>query len=110
MLSLDDETQDNEAPSTLSASNPEQRTEHLQCLNRIEQALQELPELQREACSLHRFDRLTSNKIRPEIEYFPRPGQPIFNICRTVAYCRLRMDYSVEHALSMLSSKETDDE
>ncbi len=108
VLSLDDETQDNEAPSTLSASNPEQRTEHLQCLNRIEQALQELPELQREAFSLHRFDHLTYEQIALKLNI----SRALVSryISRTVAYCRLRMDYSVEHALSMLSSKETDDE
>ncbi|QTC00404.1 sigma-70 family RNA polymerase sigma factor [Alcaligenes sp. SORT26] len=108
MVSLDDETQDNEAPSQYSASNPEQRTEHLQCLNRIEQALQELPELQREAFSLHRFDHLTYEQIALKLKI----SRALVSryISRTVAYCRLRMDYSAEHALSMLSSKETDDE
>ncbi|HCB1212318.1 TPA: sigma-70 family RNA polymerase sigma factor, partial [Klebsiella pneumoniae] len=108
MVSLDDETQDNEAPSEFSTSNPEQRTEHLQCLGRIEQALQELPALQREAFSLHRFDHLTYEQIALKLNI----SRALVSryISRTVAYCRLRVDYSAEQALSMLSSKENDDE
>lgn len=105
---LEDDPQDKEYRADPNASCPQRRTEQRQCLSRIEQALQELPELQREAFSLHRFDHLTYEQIALKLNI----SRALVSryISRTVAYCRLRTDYSVEHALSMLSSKETDDE
>lgn len=108
LLSLSDEASEEQYATAPSNSCPQMHAENTQLLSRIEQALQELPARQREAFSLHRFDHLTYEQIAIKLNI----SRALVSryISRTVAYCRLRIEHSPEQAMSMLSTKGTDDD
>lgn len=108
LLSLSDEKFEGQYSAAPSNSCPQKHAENTQLLSRIEQALQELPARQREAFSLHRFDHLTYEQIAIKLNI----SRALVSryISRTVAYCRLRIEHSPEQAMSMLSTKGTNDD
>jgi RNA polymerase sigma factor (sigma-70 family) len=89
-------------PSELAC--PERQLENRQMLDRIQQALQELPERQREVFTLHRFDGLSYEEIAAAMQI----SRALVSryISQTVAYCRLRVHYPSQQAMRMAISSE----
>lgn len=95
------------APAELTC--PRRHAENRQMLERIEQALQELPERQRVAFTLHRFDGLVYEEIAAEMR-ISRASVSKY-ISEAVAYCRLRVNYPSRQAMQMVgSAKDIDHE
>lgn len=68
------------------------RTEQRQRLERLQQALDELPERQREAFVLHRFDGLTQDQVGERMGISRR--MVVKHLARAFAYCEIRVHYS----------------
>ena len=95
MVPLDEGSPEQYGASPVEASCPLHMAETRQILERIEQALDEMPERQREAFTLHRFDGLSHDEIAQEMGISSRMVSK--HISRAVAYCHLRTQYpSVE--------------
>lgn len=82
--------------------------EHRQRLARLELALSELPERQREAFVLHRFDGLTQDEVAMRMGISRR--MVVKHLSRAFAYCELRIQYaSVEQMESLRACEESRD-
>ncbi|MBW7903218.1 MAG: RNA polymerase sigma factor [Rhodocyclaceae bacterium] len=68
------------------------RTEQRQRLERLRQALDELPERQREAFVLHRFDGLTQDEVAERMDISRR--MVVKHLARAFAYCEIRVQYA----------------
>lgn len=71
---------------------PMEVTEHRERLGRLELALAELPERQREAFVLHRFDGLTQDEVAKRMGISRR--MVVKHLSRALAYCELRVRYA----------------
>lgn len=71
---------------------PYARTEQRQRLERLRQALDELPERQREAFVLHRFDGLTQDEVAERMDISRR--MVVKHLARAFAYCEIRVQYA----------------
>ncbi|WP_454690375.1 RNA polymerase sigma factor [Achromobacter aloeverae] len=104
MVSFDDpETRADEVPVDVSAC-PVASTEHRERLHRLEQALQELPERQREAFVLHRFDGLTQDEVADRMGISRRMVSK--HLSRAFAYCEVRVRYA---SADQMASRPQDD-
>lgn len=90
-LPLEAEGQESWGPAAIEKTCPQRSAENRQMLERLEQAVQELPELQREAFVRHRFDGLTYEEIAAELKV--SRAWVSKHISQSVAYCRLRVNY-----------------
>lgn len=92
MVSFDDPAIDTDnLPSDESAC-PVTSTEHRERLDRLAQALRELPERQREAFVLHRFDGMTQDEVAEHMGISRRMVGK--HLSRALAYCELRVHYA----------------
>ncbi|MFC4278071.1 RNA polymerase sigma factor [Achromobacter aloeverae] len=92
MVSFDDpETRADDVPVDASAC-PVSSTAHRERLHRLGQALQELPERQREAFVLHRFDGLTQDEVADRMGISRRMVTK--HLSRAFAYCEIRVRYA----------------
>ena len=86
------------------------RTEQRQRLERLQEALSELPERQRQAFVLHRFDGL------PQAEVSERMGisrrMVVKHLARAFAYCEIRVQYASLEQMERLhpAAKRVDDD
>ncbi|THF67125.1 sigma-70 family RNA polymerase sigma factor [Pseudothauera nasutitermitis] len=87
------------------------RTEQRQRLERLQQALDELPERQREAFVLHRFDGLTQDQVGERMGISRR--MVVKHLARAFAYCEIRVQYAsleqMEH-LHPAATRRADDD
>lgn len=92
MVSFDDsESAAHELPAA-DATCPVTIIEHRERLERLQQALAELPERQREALVLHRFDGLTQDEVAARMGISRR--MVVKHLSRAFAYCELRVQYA----------------
>jgi len=78
-------------PADASAC-PQTAAEHRQRLGRLSVALEELPERQREAFVLHRFDGLTQEEVAQRMGISRRMVSK--HLSRAFAYCELRVQFT----------------
>jgi RNA polymerase sigma-70 factor (ECF subfamily) len=79
----------NAAADTVS---PAAAVEHRQRLARLQDALDELPERQRQAFVLHRFDGDTQDDVAQQMNISRRMVTK--HLSRALAYCQLRVQYA----------------
>ncbi|WP_158219292.1 MULTISPECIES: RNA polymerase sigma factor [unclassified Achromobacter] len=92
MVSYDDpDTHTEDVPADPSNC-PVATTAHRERLQRLAQALQELPERQREAFVLHRFDGLTQDEVADRMGISRRMVSK--HLSRALAYCEVRVRYA----------------
>jgi RNA polymerase sigma-70 factor (ECF subfamily) len=92
MLSFDDAGMDMHNLPLQAGSCPSVVAEHRERLDRLGQALDELPERQREAFVLHRFDGLTQDEVAERMGISRR--MVVKHLRRAFAYCELRVQYA----------------
>ncbi len=107
VVSLDAEGAAQHEPVADAGVCPERLAEHRQTLARLQQALQELPALQREAFTLHRFDGLSYEEIALRLR-ISRASVSKY-ISRSLAYCRLRVDFPSQQAMQCAQRKQDPD-
>lgn len=73
------------------APSPQQQVENRQLLERLQQAINELPQRQQEAFVLHRFDGLSYQEVADQMGISVRMVTK--HIGRAVAYCQCRAQY-----------------
>ncbi|WP_454676334.1 RNA polymerase sigma factor [Achromobacter marplatensis] len=71
---------------------PMRTAAHRQRLERLSDALQELPERQREAFVLNRFDGLTQDEVAERMGISRR--MVVKHLARAIAYCEVRVHYA----------------
>lgn len=71
---------------------PMRTAAHRQRLQRLGEALQELPERQREAFVLNRFDGLTQDEVAERMGISRR--MVVKHLARAIAYCEVRVHYA----------------
>lgn len=105
---------DSETPAAAIGSDagcPYASTERRQRLERLRQALDELPERQREAFVLHRFDDLTQDEVAERMGISRR--MVVKHLSRAFAYCEIRVQYASLEQMERLhpaSARSTDDD
>ncbi|MFT3757867.1 RNA polymerase sigma factor [Thauera sp.] len=90
---------------------PCSRTEQRQRLERLQQALDELPERQREAFILHRFDGLPQDEVAERMGISRR--MVVKHLARAFAYCEIRVHYASLEQMERLhpaTSRRVDDD
>lgn len=87
VLSLEDP--EVERQSQRDSIHPEHIQEHRQRIMRLEEALAELPEKQREAFVLHRFQGLTQDEVAENMGISRR--MVVKHLSRAFAYCEMRV-------------------
>jgi len=98
MLSLDDQQHGAQADAAISpAPTPAAAAEHRQRLARLQEALAELPERQRQAFVLHRFDGLTQDEVAQQMGISRRMVTK--HLARALAYCQLRVQYASQQQM-----------
>ncbi len=103
--SIDDDATNHQISAPTENTCPQRHAENRQMLARIEQALQELPQRQCEALTLHRFDGLSYEEIAATMQISRALVSRL--ISQAVAYCRLRANYPSQQAMqSALALKE----
>lgn len=88
---LDDAGPELAALSTAASAGPLQTVVRRQGMERLEAALAELPERQREALVLHRFDGLTQDEVAERMGISRR--MVVKHLARAMAYCQVRVRY-----------------
>lgn len=105
---------DSETPAAdigSDANCPYTCTERRQRLERLRLALDELPERQREAFVLHRFDDLTQDEVAERMGISRR--MVVKHLSRAFAYCEIRVQYASLEQMERLhpaSARSTDDD
>ncbi|AJZ74898.1 RNA polymerase sigma factor [Pandoraea apista] len=92
MVSFGDSELEADALPAPGNANPEHVAASRQRLERLQQALAELPERQREALVLYRFDGLTQDEVAERMQISRR--MVVKHLSRAFAYCELRVQYA----------------
>lgn len=97
VVSLNEDNSDQYGCAPMEVTCPQGHAAHRQLLDRLEQALQELPERQCMAFTLHRFDGLSYEEIASTM----RISRALVSrhISQAVAYCRIRVNYPSRQAM-----------
>ncbi|MFT3803126.1 MAG: sigma-70 family RNA polymerase sigma factor [Burkholderiaceae bacterium] len=92
-----------------AAHDPVEHTQRRQYLARLEQALGELPERQRQAFTLHMLDGLTQQEVAERMAISLRMVAK--HVSRALAYCELRLQYGSLEQMQRLRTvfREDDD-
>ncbi|WP_454694526.1 RNA polymerase sigma factor [Achromobacter aegrifaciens] len=99
-VSLDDAEEGVQALAAGEASCPMHAAAHQQRLQRLGEALQELPERQREAFVLSRFDGLTQDEVAARMQISRR--MVVKHLARAIAYCEVRVHYATAAQMRQL--------
>ncbi|MFD4837390.1 RNA polymerase sigma factor [Achromobacter sp. NPDC058515] len=91
-VSLDEAAEGGQAWVAGDASCPMRAAAHQQRLKRLGEALQELPDRQREAFVLSRFDGLTQDEVAARMQISRR--MVVKHLARAIAYCEVRVHYA----------------
>jgi len=89
------------------ASCPLHAAAHQQRLERLGEAMQELPERQREAFVLSRFDGLTQDEVAARMQISRR--MVVKHLARAIAYCEVRVHYATVAQMRQLHRPADDD-
>jgi len=89
------------------ASCPMRAAAHQQRLDRLGEAMQELPERQREAFVLSRFDGLTQDEVAARMQISRR--MVVKHLARAIAYCEVRVQYATVAQMQQLHRPAGDD-
>ncbi|MGS1107360.1 RNA polymerase sigma factor [Achromobacter anxifer] len=95
-----DEAEEGQALAAGDASCPMRAAAHQQRLERLGAALQELPERQREAFVLCRFDGLTQDEVAARMQISRR--MVVKHLARAIAYCEVRVHYATVAQMQQL--------
>ena len=101
-MSFDEIAEDAQGWAADEASCPMRAAAHQQRLQRLAEALRELPERQREAFVLSRFDGLTQDEIAARMDISRR--MVVKHLARAIAYCEVRVHYATAVSYTHLSS------
>lgn len=99
-VSFDEAADDGLAMMSDEASCPMHAAAHQQRLARLGEALQELPERQREAFVLSRFDGLTQDEVAARMQISRR--MVVKHLARAIAYCEVRVHYATVAQMQQL--------
>ena len=106
-VSLDEAEAGMQALATDEASCPMRAAAHQQRLERLAEAMQELPERQREAFVLSRFDGLTQDEVAARMQISRR--MVVKHLARAIAYCEVRVHYATVAQMRQLHRPADDD-
>jgi RNA polymerase sigma-70 factor (ECF subfamily) len=106
-VSLDEAEEGVRALAAGDASCPMRAAAHQQRLARLGEALQELPERQREAFVLSRFDGLTQDEVAARMQISRR--MVVKHLARAIAYCEVRVHYATVAQMQQLHRPAGDD-
>lgn len=106
-VSLDEVDADAQAWVADEASCPMRAAAHQQRLQRLGEALRELPERQREAFVLSRFDGLTQDEIASRMQISRR--MVVKHLARAIAYCEVRVHYATVAQMQQMHRSAADD-
>ncbi|QCS66198.1 sigma-70 family RNA polymerase sigma factor [Achromobacter denitrificans] len=106
-VSLDEAEAGMQALATDEASCPMRAAAHQQRLERLAEAMQELPERQREAFVLSRFDGLTQGEVAARMQISRR--MVVKHLARAIAYCEVRVHYATVAQMRQLHRPADDD-
>lgn len=106
-VSLDEAEAGMQALVTDEASCPMRAAAHQQRLERLAEAMQELPERQREAFVLSRFDGLTQDEVAARMQISRR--MVVKHLARAIAYCEVRVHYATVAQMRQLHRPADDD-
>lgn len=99
-VSLDEADEGVQAMAAGDAACPMRAAAHQQRLARLGEALQELPERQREAFVLCRFDGLTQDEVAARMQISRR--MVVKHLARAIAYCEVRVHYATVAQMQQL--------
>ena len=106
-VSLDELGEDAHGWAADEASCPMRAAAHQQRLQRLAEALRELPERQREAFVLSRFDGLTQDEIAGRMQISRR--MVVKHLARAIAYCEVRVHYATVAQMQQMHRFAADD-
>lgn len=106
-VSLDEAARDGQAWEADDASCPMRAAACQQRLERLAEALWELPERQREAFVLSRFDGLTQDEVAERMQISRR--MVVKHLARAIAYCEVRVHYATVAQMQQLHRPASDD-
>ncbi|CUI48411.1 Probable RNA polymerase sigma factor fecI [Achromobacter xylosoxidans] len=106
-VSLDEAARDGQAWEADDASCPMRAAACQQRLERLAEALRELPERQREAFVLSRFDGLTQDEVAERMQISRR--MVVKHLARAIAYCEVRVHYATVAQMQQLHRPASDD-
>ncbi|WP_088159208.1 RNA polymerase sigma factor [Achromobacter xylosoxidans] len=106
-VSFDEAEENVQTLAAGEASCPMRAAAHQQRLERLGAALQELPERQREAFVLSRFDGLTQDEVAGRMQISRR--MVVKHLARAIAYCEVRVHYATVAQMQQLHRPAGDD-
>lgn len=108
IVSLEEHTDMLEQLPAAGDSDPASMMDHRERLHRLEAAMAELPERQREVLVLHSIDGLTQTEIARRLGISRR--MVYTHLTRALAYCELRVKYNSAKEMELMHHLHTDTE
>lgn len=99
-VSYDEAADEGQTLMAGDSSCPMHAAAHQQRLARLAEAMQELPERQREAFVLSRFDGLTQDEVAARMQISRR--MVVKHLARAIAYCEVRVHYATAAQMHQL--------
>lgn len=108
IVSLEEHTDMLEQLSAAEDSDPASMMDHRERLHRLEAAMAELPERQREVLVLHNIDGLSQTEIARRMGISRR--MVYTHLSRALAYCELRIKYNSAEEMKLMCRLHADNE